>query len=204
MTHIPREGILNQLKLISLVVVVLLSLGCDQQYQRLQSPGWEAPIVALPAELRQRNWLGSQGEGSCVHASLVTHLRWQNQLDLADAWRRSYGNGEYGQRLRDKLQANQIKFAFTNEANPAFLDWAHHTRRGCILWWKQNHCCTFAGYVTDGRTVWCVIIDNNHPERLEFTERNEFIRRWEAFGGFGLAVMGDPIGPLPYQSYRKR
>jgi hypothetical protein len=41
------------------------------------------------------------------------HLRWQNALDLADYWRKTYSGGESYQGLTSKLQKNKVPFYAT-------------------------------------------------------------------------------------------
>ena len=157
----------------------------------------------MPVPLRQRNWTTVDG-GSCVYASLTTHARWLNKLDLAD-WLSNpsiNGGGEYSSRLRKKLDSIDVPYAYTEQGNPEFLDWCSRTRRGCILWWKPSHCCTFAGWtVLDGK-VYAAIIDNNQPGRYELTERSVFLKAWASYGGFGLALLVDPASPRPWLSYQ--
>ncbi len=47
----------------------------------------EYPTVNLEQAFRQGNWIGSQGEGSCVHATMIMLFRWQDREDLATKWR---------------------------------------------------------------------------------------------------------------------
>jgi hypothetical protein len=186
---------------------LLLSLslvGCDEistkRVRALPEQPAEAPQVSIPAPIRQTNWRGPLGQGSCVYASLTTHTRWQNNFELAD-WCRKQGDGEYGDRLKKKLDAIGVKHASTEQASVEFLDWCAATRRGCILWWKPSHCCTFAGYVVRNGVTYCAIIDNNQPGTIELTERGQFLRLWAGYGGFGLAILGAPASPLPWLSY---
>ena len=37
-------------------------------------PKKERPTVNVPAALRQSNWIGNQGQGSCVHATMISLL----------------------------------------------------------------------------------------------------------------------------------
>ncbi len=65
-------------------VMLLMLPGCLPQpvsVRALPEPEPEQPSANLPAKLHQRNWTGSRGQGSCVHASLVNHLRWLNQYE---------------------------------------------------------------------------------------------------------------------------
>lgn len=186
-------------------IVLLLALsGCNDRsmVRALPAPSPEAPSANIPKELHQKNWLGPSREGSCVYASLTAHARWQNNFALA-AWARQQGDGEYASRLRQKLDQVGVKYAYTEQARAEFLDWCDNTRRGCILWWKPSHCCTFVGYVKKDGKTYCAILDNNYPGKFELTERSQFLRLWAGYGGFGLAVLGDPASPLPWLSYEE-
>jgi hypothetical protein len=187
------------------LLLILLLAGCQEptvQVRSLPCPSAEQPPANLPAALHQRNKLGPQGQGSCVHASLVSHLRWCNQAQLAARWWSTYGDGEFDSRLRARLDAANVDYVYTLRADPRFLDWCSGTRRGCILWWKPSHCCTFMGWVkqANGRE-YAAILDNNSPGRFELTEREQFIRLWAGYGGFGLSVCDPPASSLTYRSY---
>jgi len=193
--------------------------GCDvdnRQAYPLRSPPPESPVCNLPKALHQRNKLGPLGQGSCVHASLVNHLRWLNQSEMASRWWATYGDGEYASRLRERLDAGGFKnkYWYTEKADPRFLDWCTINRTGCILWWKTSHCCTFEGF-SMGQDIlrhdslanvqagvqYAVILDNNYPGRFEYTERKQFVRLWAGYGGFALCILDDPRISIPYPSY---
>ena len=121
--------------------MLLVLAGCDSgvvNVRALPTPEPEQPPANLPVQLHQRNWTGSLGQGSCVHASLVNHLRWLNRFELGERWRATYADGEWDSRLRDRLDAAGIDYSYTLKADPRFLDWASATRRGAILWWKPQ------------------------------------------------------------------
>lgn len=186
------------------LALLICLLGCDEviNVRPLPAPDPVVPTCHLPVELRQRNWLGSRQEGSCVYASLINHVRWLNLPKLADSIRAKYGNGEYETRLKANLDSMGVKYASVSNADPRFLDWCDLERRGAILWWKPYHCCTFCGWVTrnDGKQ-YAVILDNNRPEDFELTEREQFVRLWAGYGGFALSVIADPANNVPYPSY---
>ena len=101
----------------------------DARYPAFQE---EFPTVNLIEALRQENWLGSENEGSCVHASMIMAFRHQGRDDLADLWRDRYENGEHPEGLNEKLDKEGVRYAFTSQENDvAFLEWAIRTRRGC-------------------------------------------------------------------------
>lgn len=217
------------IRYLSLAVLLLAACGCSQVDTRkpyaLPRPAAEAPVCNLPPQFHQRNKLGRLGQGSCVHASLVNHLRWLNQFELAAQWWAKYGDGETASGIRRKLDAAGLgdKYYFTEKADPRFLDWCTINRVGCILWWKPSHCCTFQGFsrgadilayypgarATDGEKIepnlqYAAILDNNYPGRIEFTERTQFVRLWAGYGGFGLAVLDNPTPSMPFRIYELR
>lgn len=184
---------------------VALIVGCEPatQYRALPRPkSIETPVVNLPFELRQKNWVSREGEGSCVHASTSSMLHWQNQFELAKWWRSQYSGGEWSDQLRRRLDAAKIPYAYTERANIKLLDDAHASRRGAIIWWKPSHCCTFVGWAkgTDGKTYAC-ILDNNRVQSFEFVERNAFHKAWANFGGFALTTLFDPPSMPIWKSY---
>jgi len=191
------------LSLLSICLIVAVC-GCSPtaQYRALEAPPAERPSMNPPYPVRQTNWLSPQREGSCVHASLSSCLHWQNQFELAKQWRSQYSGGEYSDRLRKRLDAAGIKYAFTEKANLQLLDDAHSSRRGAILWWKPNHCCTFCGWVKDRNgKVFAAILDNNRTQQYEYHERSEFHRKWASYGGFALMPLFDPPSPPIWKSY---
>ncbi len=202
------------LRSLLLCLIVCLSIaftGCDRvdspgNYRALPQHAAEVPVVNPPLGLRQQNRLGGPrgDEGSCVHASLRSMMKWQNQFAKSEEMWTSYSGGEYSSRLRSRLDEKGIKYAFTEAGNLALLDFAHDTRRGALLWWKPSHCCTFCGWVqgADGKT-YAVILDNNKVDQYELTERSQFHRLWAGYGGFALTTLGDPPAPPPYRSFAR-
>ena len=215
-------------RFLSLVVILLAVCGCEEIDTRkpypLPRPAAESPVCNLPAAFHQRNKLGRLGQGSCVHASLVNHLRWLNQFELAQRWWAQYGDGETASGIRRKLDAAGLgsKYYFTEKADPRFLDWCTINRVGAILWWKPSHCCTFMGFsngadilaynpqaTADGQRLepsrqYACILDNNYPGRFEYTERAQFVRLWAGYGGFALAVLDNPTPSIPFPLYELR
>lgn len=184
-------------------LVMVLASGCTERLdvRALPAPAVEQPPANLPAQLHQRNWTGPLGQGSCVHASLTNHLRWLNQIELAQQWKNTYSDGEWESRLRARLDAADVDYGYTVKADPRFLDWASQTRRGAILWWKPSHCCSFMGWVERDGRQYAAILDNNYPGHFELTEREQFVRLWAGYGGFALTVVRDPASSLPWRSY---
>jgi hypothetical protein len=182
----------------------MLLCGCtgEKQVRSLPVRPPEQPPANLPVSLHQRNWLGPKKQGSCVHASLVNHMRWLNMPEMAERWRSTYGDGEWDDQLRRRLNAANLDYVYTNRSDPRFLDWCSQTRRGAICWWKPSHCCTFVGWVTgkDGNE-YAAILDNNYPGKYEYTPREQFIRLWAGYGGFALSLVNEPASSVTYKSY---
>jgi len=148
------------------------------------------PPMDLPEVLRQHNYAG----GSCVHASLVSVLRWQNLPELAAWWREAYRGGETLGGLVAKVDAARLRFAYTDRGNTEFLAWCSRTRRGAVVFYKPAHAVCFCGFV--GRHA--VVMDNNHPARLEWIPRETFLARWQAYGGVALTAVYSPAPPRPW------
>src|SRR5262245_57666603 len=78
----------------------------------LASAGFaEVPRVNPPQAIRQQNWIGSARQGSCVHASMITLLKWQRKYQTAAWWREHCENGETWDNLVAKLP--NVKWAGT-------------------------------------------------------------------------------------------
>ena len=198
------------------LILMVAVMGCTSpvtpEVQVVAMPELElaAPVVNLPIELRQSNWVSNEaetrGQGSCVFASMVSHAQWQNRPDIAAYIRKNFSGGETETGLIAKLDAMKAHFpdldySYTRRADPRFLDWCDERRCGCILWWKPYHCCKFTGWVDRQGTQYASILDNNHTEQLELTESEQFIRLWAGYGGFGLALLFPPGPNVPYVSY---
>lgn len=160
------------------------------------APGWlaEVPPVDLPGALRQANY----GGGSCMHASLISVLRWQGRDDLAERWRRSYSGAAGVWDLAEIAEWLDLDYAWTTRGDAAFLEWCSHTRRGAAIHYKPGHAVTFFGFVSRNGVEFAVICDNNHPGRLEWIEKRRFIESWRGYGGFALSIVGTPGNPRPW------
>ncbi|KKL94516.1 hypothetical protein LCGC14_1863890 [marine sediment metagenome] len=101
-----------------LSVVISVFSGCDVPCDPCPKAKVERPTVNIPLALRQSNWRGPrQGEGSCVHACMVSLFRWQARYNTADYWRRSYGDGEMPNGLKYKLDRNGIRYAYVTNGD---------------------------------------------------------------------------------------
>ena len=149
------------------------------------------PPMDLPVELRESNY-GSGG--SCVHASMVACLRWQNLHKLADWWRGRYSGGEGIGGLASKAEAAGLRFAYTRQGDSQFLEWCSRTRRGAVIFYYENHSIVFCGFVGNE----AVVMDNNRVDRLTRIPKQDFIRRWRSYGGVALTPVYSPDPPRPW------
>ena len=195
------------MKRLSIIALFLLSLaGCDDIEIRFAEPSVdnrrvpavrvEYPTVNLPVALRQGNWQGNEGEGSCVHASMISLFRWQGRYAMADHWRRAYGNGEWPQGLAAKMDREGVRFAYTAGRNDVrFLEWACRTRRGCgvtVLGGRHMVCLVHFD------EKWAGILDNNDPSRIQWIPRRTFLAEWFNSNSWAVAPVYAPAPPLPY------
>ena len=160
--------------------------------------GATAVAMDIPPSLRTENW----GGGSCVHASTVSLLRWQGQHEMAEWWRANYIGGEYSDRLIKRMEAANLRYAYTLDADMRFLEWCVRTGRGAGLFYKPNHAINLVGLDAE----YAYLLDNNdvsRPERTgewERVPRSEFERRWRGYGGFGWTLVYQPPAPIPHLS----
>lgn len=173
---------------ITIAALLFLCLGCTAQLNtRIEA---ERPIVNIPRVLRQSNW----GGGSCVHATLVSLLRWQGRYNTANWWRRTYGGGEWPESFHGKLDRNGIRYACNTEGDVAFLEWACSTRRGCGIT-VQGGVHMVALVHLDSE--WAAILDNNSVDLYIWIPRATLIAEWQASYGWAVVPVYTPAAPLP-------
>ena len=181
---------------IFLALILLASVaGCDVE-ANLGRPAVkkEWPTVNVPAVLRQANWRGPQGQGSCVHATMISLLRWQYRLNTADHWRQTYGDGEWPEDLATKFDNEGIRFAYVTNGDVRFLEWACSTRRGCGITIMGGAHMVALVYLDD---KWAAILDNNNVERFIWVPRETLIAEWKASYGWAVTPIYAPAAPLP-------
>ena len=155
----------------------------------------EYPTVNLPIGLRQQNWVGNQGEGSCVHASMVMLFRWQGRYAMADWWRRNNQNGEWASDLAMKLDFAGVRYAYTSQrGDVGFLEWACRTRRGCAVTVMGGRHMVCLVHLDD---KWAGILDNNHINRIKWVPRQTFIAEWLNSTSWAVTPVYTPAPPLP-------
>jgi hypothetical protein len=186
------------------ILSLLVCTGCDlelridlDQFGGLRpAPVIEAerPVVNLPEALRQKNWLGNQGEGSCVWASTISLLRWQGRYETANWIRRNYGNGEWPDHWSELANKAGLRYAMTTNGDVEFLEWACRTRRGAGVTVMGGRHCVNLVHLDD---KWACLLDNNAPQKYIWVARETFLAEWKASFGWGFAVVYTPCPPLP-------
>lgn len=152
------------------------------------------PVVDVPAALRQRNWVGSQGEGSCVWASTITLLNWQSRYKTAQWIKDHCGNGAGPEDLSAKLDKLGVRYAYTTSGDVNFLEWCIRTRRGAgVTTMGGAHCENLVHL--DAK--WAGVLDNNNPNKIKWVPRETFLSEWRASMGWAFTVVYTPAAPLP-------
>jgi ABC-type bacteriocin/lantibiotic exporter with double-glycine peptidase domain len=152
------------------------------------------PVVDLPPALRQSNWVGSQGQGSCVFASTISLLNWQNRPKTAKWIRNNYGNGSGPTDTAEKFDRIGLRYAMTTTGDVKFLEWSMRTRRGCavVVRGGSHFVCLVS---LDAKRA--AIMDNNDVGNIKWVTREAFLSEWVASGGWSLAVVYSPPAPKP-------
>ena len=180
-----------------LVVLVLLAClaGCKVSGDfGISAAKKERPTVNVPESLRQSNWIGDRGMGSCVHASMISLLRWQYRLKTADHWRQTYGDGEQPEDLAAKFDREGIRYAYVTNGDVRFLEWACRTRRGCGITVMGGAHMVALVHLDD---KWAAILDNNNVENFIWVPRETLIAEWKASYGWAVTPIYAPAAPLP-------
>lgn len=180
--------------LFTLALLVLVA-GCEvAENTGNRAVKTERPVVNVPLALRQSNWLGSQHEGSCVHASMISLFRWQGRPGTAHYWRRTYGNGEWPEDLAAKFDREGIRYAYVTNGDVKFLEWTCKTRRGCgITIMGGAHMVALVHLDAN----WAGILDNNRVEKIIWIPRETLIAEWKASYGWAVTPIYTPAAPLP-------
>ncbi len=186
--------VLTLLLLASLVGCEAVTPGRPRPQPPNLTPVKERPVVNIPVVLRQSNWLGTKQEGSCVHATMISLLRWQGRYKTADYWRKTYGNGEWPEDLAEKFDREKIRYAYVTNADVRFLEWACRTRRGCgITVMGGAHMVALVHL--DAK--WAAILDNNSVTQFRWVPRETLIAEWRASNGWAVTPIYTPAAPLP-------
>lgn len=167
----------------------------------------EVPTVNVPRKLRQGNWLrrGTEADGSCCHASLISLLQWQGQARLADRWRRQHSGGEYTFTMARAMDEAGIPYAWCENGDERFLEWAIATRRGACIQYKDSprSKCYHMVNVVHLTDKWVGLLDNNDVRRYKWVDRASFMRNWKSSDGWAFTPVFSPAAPLPPTSPRR-
>lgn len=179
--------------LVPILLLIICLGGCEltdnEPVGRLCRIVPEVPVVNVPVGDRCQNYAG----GSCVHASTVMMLRWQERYSIADDWRKKYSGGEYMKDYIDKLSDNKLAYAYTTSGDMGFIEWCIRTRRGAnIVWMGGRHMLCLVDLLPDKAGV----LDNNQTDEIKWIDRKRFESEWLESGGFALTLLYSPAAPL--------
>lgn len=187
-------------RLLAVAFLLLLLTGCEvvidfdgPDMGKSPAVKTEYPAVNLPTALRQANWTGNQNEGSCVHATMISLFRWQGRYNTAEHWRRRYGNGEWPESLASKFEHDGVRYAYVTNGDPAFLDWACSTRRGCGITVMGGKHMVALVHLDSERAG---ILDNNDITKITWVPRTTLIAEWQNSNGWAVAPIYTPAPPL--------
>ncbi len=175
-----------------LLLAILASfLGCAER--RNYGPQViDRPVVNVPPVMRESNYYST---GSCVHATLVTLLRWQGKEKLASDWRQRHRGGEYASSLAVKMDRRGLRYTFTTKGDVRFLEWACRTRRGCGITVDGGaHMITLV-HLSD---KWAAVLDNNDTSKFIWIPRKKLIAEWKRSYGWAVTPVYSPMAPLPH------
>jgi hypothetical protein len=157
------------------------------------------------------------------------HLRWQNAMELADYWRKTYSGGESYNGLTNKLNRNKVPYYATAGGGGQDIARAEGSRfvellakhrasyfatltgevdvlerctaegRGGVIFYYPQHSILFCGFAGDV----AIVLDNNRVESYIVIPKEEFIRKWRGWGGVCVVpTIGNPPPPVPYIASR--
>jgi hypothetical protein len=195
----PSEAATQVEMKVALIILLLGLTGCDRNGSEARH--WlparnEIPTVNVPVSLRQKNWPGPDGSGSCCHSVIVSLLRWQGQPKAAEWYRRNHASGETPESLAQHLDAAGI--AYVNGDDLAFLEWAISTCRGCgVAVLGGAHFVALVHLDAN----YAGLLDPNDPRRIIFVDRSVFLSEWKHSGSWATAIIYPPSPPLPLWTY---
>jgi hypothetical protein len=175
--------------LVSCVMVLSLCTSSGNSADRPVSP-----IVNVPMCDRQSNWLGDLGEGSCVHATMVSLFRWQGMYNTAYRWKKTHGNGEWPSNLERQLDDAGIRYTYVTNGDVSFIEWACSTRRGCGITVNGGSHMVVLVHLD---AKWSAILDNNDTKRFIWIPRDVLIDEWQRSRGWAVTPVYTPAAPLP-------
>jgi hypothetical protein len=181
-------------RIVLAMLLLAMVAGCESPDLPGPPPPKERPTVNLPPALRQGNWLGSQGQGSCTWATMVSLLRWQGRLKTANWVRQNCGDGEWPDSMAEKLDGASIRYAYVTNGDVRFLEWACRTRRGCGITIMGGAHMVALVFLDD---KWAALLDDNAVEQYIWIPRETLIAEWKASDGWAVTPVYSPAAPLP-------
>ena len=189
------------MKFLAVALLSLVLTGCDvvvhlgePDMGRTPAVKTEYPTVNLPIPARQSNWLGSKNEGSCVHATMISLLRWQNRPGMADYWRHTMAMASGLKTLLRSLTTMGYGTPTLQMAILRFLEWACSTRRGCgVTVMGGKHMIALVHLDSE----WAGILDNNDIDTITWVPRDTFMAEWQNSNGWAVTPIYSPAPPLP-------
>lgn len=171
-----------------MILGIILLAGCDVVTPR------HHPAMDLPKSERQHNWsVGVVGNGSCVVASTMNLLRWQNRPDLA-ARLKKHGGGQSCYSWNNILDAEGIKHTFTYKKNDvAFLEKAIAERRGCAvgIYPSKTHDPNHMVCLVDLTDTKACILGDNFCQYY-WVDRDEFLANWKSANSWAVSTSYPP------------
>ena len=181
------------MKRILLVLLLTMVVGCESPSLFTPTVKKERPTVNLPLSLRQSNWRGRQGEGSCTWAAMISLLRWQGRYNTADWVRKNYGDGEWPEDFAKKLDQAGVRYAYVINGDVKFLEWACRTRRGCGITIMGGAHMVDLVYLDE---KWAALLNNNSVDKYVWVPRETLIAEWKASSGWAVTPIYAPAAPL--------
>jgi hypothetical protein len=211
--------------LVGVWLLVALANGCAN-FCRCQEPVGSRATVGgprysdgtevtcdLPATEMLKNKAGVDGSGLCVFSSLDHSARWQNCQALVGFrdFMTHYPGGGYptkvDQFIPKMAQSKGLPappYVQHTGGDPALLDLAIKTGRmpAVTYGYSERYGRPIAHMVNlvhlDQK--WACVLDNNFPgaDKLEWMDREEFLRRWRMMGGgWCIVLLEAPPPPVP-------
>lgn len=194
---------MRRMLLAAVMLLLACCTGCNPEFQidlhgfnGFVSPPIKAerPTVNLPMLLRQKNWIGRAGQGSCTWASTISLLRWQGRYNTANWIRKNYGDGEWPEDWMQKAERIGLRYALVTNGDVSFLEWACRTRRGAAITVMGGKHMVDLVHLDD---KWAALLDNNATAAYIWVPRETLIAEWKASYGWALTPIYTPAAPLP-------
>jgi hypothetical protein len=158
----------------------------------------EIPLdVDVPRALRQKNW---GRRGSCCYAAAVTGLSQHGWLETGKWIRRNFSGAAGVKEIAAIYDRCGIKYKITYDGDADLLEFADEHRHTATIHFYRKHAVTFCGYETRGGREYAVLIDSN-TDRLDWIRKENFLRRWNGFGGYAIVPLLTPNPPRPYNVF---